>query len=1051
MSQTLPISHLSRVYLCLLCSLLMICTSSVAAAEVPTTLQQAHASYYQTLNNADISTEQRTKQWLLLYQFLQQHPNFNLQGLTAYQLALSAAQKQNIVEYNKWLTVLESLNQGRSSLSLEFLIQKLQMILAYNQSDFETTINLAKQLLQQNIEPVVGEQAFSHTANLEVPERAVLAVINTLGRAHYRTGDYINAQISFLASLKHAEKYNNRVGMSRALNNLSVIAWGNEDLEKALEYLEQGLAISIEINDVKSIVAKWSNKGIYQTKLKQYDEAKLSLDNALAHPKIDQFPKLKINTLLAKAELNSMLKNYSESQKLATQALDLAKEIQDPYNINNSKLVLAEIEKALENYTKAEQLYLNVLTYYQNNQLKKEQSTALLYLSEIYRSLLQPDKALNYYTQYHQLYTELQQSEKNQAVVELQQKYEADVRKKQIALLKQDNELKAIEVAATKAQRNDILSYASAAFIIILLLISRYHSHVKAKRLKRYADEIKAREKDLLLLSNAFKSTTDAVWITDADFTIEVVNDAFLKMTLRKQPVGRKMGFAYVMGQDQQLTDTVMEEIKVKGRWQGEVFDQKASGEVYPIEIKIESITNEQGKVIHYLGAFRDISHRKKAEKQLKRMVTHDDLTGLPNRILFNQLIERSFMNVERHKTTPVVLFVDVDGFKKLNDSLGHETGDLFLRSIAKRLSQSLRSKDVVSRLGADEFGILVELSGDNVEAASVAKKLLDSFLEPFLFNQRAFKITVSIGVAVYPGDAVESEELIRKSDIAKNVAKQLGKNTFSFYEQHMNDEVIEMLDKELRIIDAIENQLFEFHYQPIVDVSKNIIVGAEALIRWREANGEMIFPDEFIPVAEKTGLIEQIDEIVVDKVFKQISIWNNSDISLNHVSINLSARIFSQADKLISLLEDKLSTYKINAYQVKIEITEGMLVENVNVVIDTMCRLKALGFILAIDDFGTGFSSLQYLKQFPIDILKIDRSFIMDMHDSHKNKSIVRTIVELAHNLDFSVIAEGVERVSHLDELTKLGCEEYQGYYFSRPVAVNQFETMYQEKKQLN
>ena len=235
------------------------------------------------------------------------------------------------------------------------------------------------------------------------------------------------------------------------------------------------------------------------------------------------------------------------------------------------------------------------------------------------------------------------------------------------------------------------------------------------------------------------------------------------------------------------------------------------------------------------------------------------------------------------------------------------------------------------------------------------------------------------------------------------------------------------------------------------MNVKDNVIVGAEALIRWREPNGKLIFPDEFIPMAERSSLIEGIDAIVIDKVFAQVQAWQSSKVELEHVSINLSARIFSQSDKLIKLLEDNIQKYAIPPSSIKIEITEGMLVDNIDQVIKTMHSLKSLGFILAIDDFGTGFSSLNYLKQFPIDVLKIDRSFIMDMHQSYKNLSIVRSIVDLAHNLGFSVIAEGVELIEHVNELHELACEEYQGYYFSRPVEVCEFETLFSEKKLIN
>lgn len=1022
--------------------------SFLVVAQVPQSLDEAQNLYYKSLDNDQLSRSQKDQQWELIYQFLQNqsNSNFNLKVLTLYQLAASAANAKHEIKFNRWLSELKALDSLEQQSIGQYLLKKLAQDWAYSQNDFATVFDIGQALLSMNVETVHGHQSVSSESELKLPTHVRRDVINTLGRAYYRTGDYIKAQQSFIDTLKVSESMDDKQGMSHALNNLSVIAWSQNDIEKALEYLDKGLQISIELGDVKSIISKWSNKGIYHNRLEEFDKAEKAFESALNHPNIDEYPKLKSNSLLALSELNSQKKNYSLSKSLAQQALQISLNMDDQYSINSAKMVVAGLANKLQEFKEAEQLYLSALKYFTDNQLVKEQSTALLNLSESYRYLNRPEKALAYFQQYHEVYAELQKGDKNRAVASLQEEFEAESRKKEIEMLKQENQIKAIQVATANSDKDELIVYGIAGLLILLLIVSRYYSFLEAKRLQQHAKEIEAREKELLLLSIAFKSTSDAVWISDSEFRIEVVNASFHRLTERMDPVGRKMIFAEVMGQDRKLTDSVRAQVREQGSWQGEAFDQKVSGEIYPIEIKIESIKNDKGEIIHFLGAFRDITNRKNAEEQLKRHVTHDELTGLPNRVMFSQLIERSFLNVKREKVIPVVLFVDVDGFKKLNDSLGHDAGDHFICNIAKRLTDTLRTKDVVARIGGDEFGVLVELGGNNVEAASVAKKLLNAFVEPFDYQGKSFKITVSIGVAVYPNDAEESEELIRKSDIAMNAAKQLGKNTFSFYEGHMNDEVVALLEQEQRIVNAIDSQLFEFFYQPIVDVNRGAIVGAEALIRWREPDGTLVFPDQFIPLAERSGIIEQIDVIVVDKVFKQVAQWNATNIKLKHISINLSARIFSQADKLLSLLENKLSKYQISASQVKIEITEGMLVHNVEEVIKTMLRLKQLGFILAIDDFGTGFSSLNYLKQFPVDILKIDRSFIMDMHESPKNKSIVRTIVELAHNLDFNVIAEGVEHKSHLSTLSELGCEEYQGYYFSKPLEIADFESLYSQ-----
>ncbi len=1016
---------------------------------IPKSLTQAHQLYYLTLANDQLSKQEVLQQWQAILQFLRNNPNKNLQALTLYQLAVSAANAKREANFKKWLGQLSIDKEFSQHAVGQFLIKKLEQDWAYAINEYDRVIDLGEKLLTSELESIDGVQALSNEFDLRLPTQVKLDITNTLGRAYYRTGDHLNAQKRFLDNVTLAEKLNDKQRVSHALNNLSVIAWGQNDIEKALEYLEQGLAIAIELDDAKSIISKWSNKGIYHNRLEQWSLAEQAFQKALGHSLIEQYPKLKINTLLALAELKSQFQDFEQSKNLAEEALNTAVAVKDEYSIHSAKMVVAALANKLKRYTEAEQLYQSALKFFADSKLVKEQSTALFNLSETYKLLNQPKKSLDYFEQYHEIYAEIQQSDRKQTVAKLQQQFEADARKQEIAMLKKKNQIKAIEVESANSEKDEILIYGLAGLLIILLSVSRYYSHVEAKRMQQHTKEIESREKKLLLLSHAFKSTSDGVWISDSEFRLEVVNDAFYRHTGRMDPVGRKMIFAEVKGQDRKLTEAVRAQVREQGFWQGEAYDQKASGEIYPIEIRIEAIKNDQGENIHFLGAFRDISHRKEAEEKLKRHVTHDELTGLPNRVLFSQLIQRSFLNVEREKIIPVVLFVDVDGFKKLNDSLGHEAGDYFIQQIAKRLTETLRTKDVVARIGGDEFGVLVELSGEDVEAASVAKKLLNAFIAPFEYQQRSFKITVSIGVAIYPNDADDAEELIRRSDIAMNASKQSGKNTFNFFEGHMNDEVVALLEQEQRIVNAIDSQLFEFFYQPIVNINDGSIVGAEALIRWREPNGDLVFPDQFIPLAEKSGLIEKIDEIVIDKVFKQLASWNQTAVGLKHVSINLSARIFSQADRLIELLRENLCTHSVQASQIKIEITEGMLIDNIEQVIETMKRLKEIGFILAVDDFGTGFSSLNYLKQFPVDVLKIDRSFIMDMDESKKNRSIVRTIIELAHNLEFNVIAEGVEHQSHLSLLTQLGCEEYQGYYFSKPLEVTQFESFYHLKRE--
>jgi len=1024
-------------------SLFLLMMSFSSNGGIQSDFEQSKEQYYQNLYDLELSLSEKKQGWQVLYSRIKDSSFFNIKALTLYQLTSVNARLRDEREYRLWYNLLQELNQVKQDKVVIYLLYKVQAEQLFIQNDFHQVIYVGEKLSNAQKFVVVDNRQMDFNKTLTLPPVEVASTSNILGKAHYLIGEYIQAQKYFLKALSGFEALDDLKNVSRILNNLSVIAWTQKDVNKAIEYLDRGLVISEELNDARSIISKLSNKGLYLNALEELQRAENSFLLALNYPQIKELPKLHINTQLGLSEVYSKQKFYQKSENLISSALELSKQTNLEYSQFNAITALAGLRNLTQDYHAAISLYLEALYFYREKNFKKEESTVLLNLSHSHRELGDSAQALEYYILYHELDDKLKSNVRQKSLTQLQAKYENSERLKQIKMLQQENTLTAIKLKSADTKRLNLIIYGIAFFLIILLLYSRFNSIKEAKKLKLYTKEIESREKQLLLLSIAFKSTSDAVWITDQNFIIEAFNKAFTDLTERDDSVGQKMAFANVNGQDQRLTDSLLSLIESKGSWQGEAYDRKSSGEIYPIEIKIKSIKNDQGEVIHYLGVFRDISERRRAEAEIIKHATQDDLTGLPNRVLLKELIQRSFVDVESEGVIPALFFVNVDGFKKLNDSLGYETGDKFICAIAQRLTEAVRSKDVVSRLGGDEFGLLVELTGKKTEAGSFAKKILKAFDKPFELDGRSFKITVSLGIAIFSGKSDTAEELIRSADIAMNVAKQNGKNTFHFFEKHMNDEVVAILDMEQRLVNAIDNQYFEFYYQPIVDIKTQAIVGAEALIRCREPSGDMLFPDHFIPLVEKLGLIEKLDELVIDKVFSQANIWHSQSLSLKNISINLSPKIFENADYLIQLLQEKLATYQISASLIKIEITEGMLVSNIENVIGTMHRLKSQGFILAIDDFGAGFSSLNYLKQFPIDVLKIDRSFIMDMHDSNRNKSIVKSIIDLAHNLDFRVIAEGVEQVEHVDELSMMGCEEYQGYYFSKPLPVTQFECL--------
>ncbi len=388
-------------------------------------------------------------------------------------------------------------------------------------------------------------------------------------------------------------------------------------------------------------------------------------------------------------------------------------------------------------------------------------------------------------------------------------------------------------------------------------------------------------------------------------------------------------------------------------------------------------------------------------------------------------------------------MLLDVDGFKKITDSFGHAIGDRIIQDIAKRLKTILYQRDVVARINGAEFGLLFELNDPQRHATRIAQKVLAIFEQEFEVNDTPYKISASAGMTLIPNDGENVDELLRKTSIALLDVKGVARQAYRFYEPHMNNEAMKQLEQEQKVLNAINNQEFCFYYQPVVNVKTGKITGAEALIRWQQADGTIISPYHFIPLAEQAGFIDQIDHLTIDLVFKQVARWQQSQKNIGTIAINLSASIFTQSEKLLSVLRSKIAEYGISTKLIKVELTESMLLENVDVAIDTMNKLKELGFKLALDDFGTGFSSLNYLKSFPIDILKVDRSFITDMHESETDKNIVDSLISLAHTLNLRVIAEGVETKQHLEILREMNCEEYQGYYYSKPLPVEDYQSL--------
>ena len=455
-----------------------------------------------------------------------------------------------------------------------------------------------------------------------------------------------------------------------------------------------------------------------------------------------------------------------------------------------------------------------------------------------------------------------------------------------------------------------------------------------------------------------------------------------------------------------------------------------------------EPVFDEHGQFKGYRGTGTDITARKLTEQRVHHIAQHDVLTGLPNRSLLQDRLGQAIAYSTRSGHPVWVMLIDLDRFKFVNDSMGHKAGDVLLMTIAARLRSALRDTDTVARLSGDEFVVILTEHEDEHLAADIVQRLMDSVAQPVLLGSKEFFVTCSIGVAVYPTDGAPADSLIEHADIAMYRAKKLGRNNFQFYTPAMNDEALERVRIESALRNALERNEFVLHYQPQVDLASGKIVGMEALIRWKHPELGMVAPSRFIGVAEETGLIVQIGAWVMRTACAQNKAWQDAGMGRLRVAVNLSARQFS-APNLVAEIRAALADSGLAADCLEIELTESLFMSDVTLAVELLHNMKALGVNLSIDDFGTGYSSLSYLSRFPIDVLKIDRSFVSDITRDANDAAIVASIIALAHNLKLAVIAEGVETEEQLDYLRRHGCDEMQGYLVSPPLPAPEFEQL--------
>jgi diguanylate cyclase (GGDEF)-like protein/PAS domain S-box-containing protein len=562
------------------------------------------------------------------------------------------------------------------------------------------------------------------------------------------------------------------------------------------------------------------------------------------------------------------------------------------------------------------------------------------------------------------------------------------------------------------------------------------------------ATEQKQVETELRIAATAFESH-ESIIITDADAVILRVNRSFTEASgyQASEVVGRTPRLLKSGRHDAAFYATLWKELHATGAWQGEIWTRRKNNQVFPEWVTITAVKGDGGAVTHYVATMTDLTARKAAEEEIQLLAFYDPLTRLPNRRMLVDRLQRALALSTRSGRDGALLLIDLDNFKTLNDSRGHDVGDLLLQQVAQRLVAWARDGDTVARLGGDEFVVILQdLSTDTRDAAfqteTVAGKMLDALNHPYLLGTHEFHSTPSIGAALFSDHRLTSEGLLKRADIAMYQAKKAGRNTIRFFDPDMQATVEARAEIERDLLAALSQRQFLLYYQPQVDHT-GAMHGAEVLLRWRHPTRGLVSPAEFIPLAEETGLIVPIGHWVLESACERLKLWQADPRKRQlHLAVNVSARQFRQPDFVEQVIA-VVSGSGIDPRRLKLELTESLIHDNINETIAKMNTLKAFGVRFSMDDFGTGYSSLSYLKKLPLDQLKIDQSFVNDLASDSEDMVIVQTIIAMAYNLGMQVIAEGVETVEQRDLLARRGCTHFQGYLFGKPVPVEEFEQL--------
>ena len=561
---------------------------------------------------------------------------------------------------------------------------------------------------------------------------------------------------------------------------------------------------------------------------------------------------------------------------------------------------------------------------------------------------------------------------------------------------------------------------------------------------------LKEKERKLEESAIFFEHSEEGILITNNHNKIVSVNNAFCKITgyTKEEVIGKNPSFLSSSMHDENFYKNMWESLKNRNSWTGEIWNKRKNGEIYPQWLSI-SRAKSNSNLQYHIAIFTDLTSLKEADKKIYYYANHDPLTGLLNRANFEKNLTNSIYNGLANKSKFAVYFIDIDNFKYINDTYGHDIGDEIIIIVGKRLSNIIRTSDILSRIGGDEFTLIQSSINDKKDITALANKILQNISEPIILKDKKFNITLSIGISIYPTDAKEKKELLKKADTAMYVVKENGRNGFKLFEKQFTNHIERQFNIQNKLKEAIEKELIYPVFQPIYDLKTNNIVGCEILARWYDNDEGQIPPSDFIKYAEQTDLIFPLTDLIFNKACEILyEIKKENFVSSNFkLAINISGKYFYDKN-FVSNITRKVKDYKLKPTDFELELTETYLMSKHNISSEIINSLESLGFSIALDDFGTGYSSLNYLKHFKINKLKIDKSFVDDCQSNGNDLQIVKTIIQMGKILGFIIHAEGVELKEQKEILTDLGCDLVQGYYFSKPLTYDKFKSILNDKK---